>query len=148
MFGNNVQFYNPAIHSEELISKSILYVVKTNIGAEVYCAAELEEVVDGTQYYMLARPFGIAAYVAICRRQSDDEVEVDAKEEDMQQMEATLLQLRTAHHILKYHDHFDLNDVLTSLLPSKIPAVEIYNNGIFNELAICTAFSTDIVFVI
>jgi len=119
VFGNNVQFYNPAIHSEELISKSILYVVKTNIGAEVYCAAELEEVVDGTQYYMLCRPFGIAAYVAICRRQSDDEEKVDTKEEDKQQMEATLLQLRTAHHILKYHDHFDLNDVLTSLLPSK-----------------------------
>jgi len=117
VFGNNVQFYNPTIHSEELINKSILYVVKTNIGAEVYCAAELEEVVDGTQYYMLCRPFSIAAYVAICRRQSDEE-EVDAKEEDIQQMEATLLQLRTAHHILKYHDHFDLNDVLTSLRPS------------------------------
>ena len=67
---------------------------------------------------MLARPFGIAAYVAICRHQSDnDEEEFDTKE-DMQHMEATLLQLRTAHHILKYHDHFDLNDVLTSLLPS------------------------------
>ena len=39
-------------------------------------------------------------------------------------MEATLLQLRTAHHILKYHDHFDLNDVLTSLLPSKEAEVE------------------------
>ena len=117
VFGNNAQFYNPSIHSEALLSKSILYVVKTNIGAEVYCAAELEEVVDGNQYYMLARPFSVAAYVGICRRQSEEE-EFDAKE-DMQQMEATLLQLRSAHHILKYHDHFDLNDVLSSLPPSK-----------------------------
>ena len=60
VFGDNAQFYNPLSHSEYEISKSVQFVVRTNIGAECYCAAEIEEVLDSEQYYCLARPFGIA----------------------------------------------------------------------------------------
>ena len=67
VFGDNALFHDPACHSEEEIAKSVEYIVKTNIGAESYCAAELEEVVDIERYYLLARPFGIAGCVAICR---------------------------------------------------------------------------------
>ena len=123
VFGDNALFYDPACHSEEQISKSVEYIVKTNIGAESYCAAELEEVVDIERYYLLARPFGIAGCVAICR--INDETGqalvagvsggVENEEERVSKMEGVLLQLRTAHHILRYIDHFDLNDVLSSL---------------------------------
>jgi tRNA G10 N-methylase Trm11 len=93
------------------------YVIKTNIGAECYCAAELEEVFDIEQYTVLARPFEVAGYVAICRttmRQiSGGAVVATTIGEDARiEMEDALLQLRSAHHVLKYHDHFDLEDLI------------------------------------
>ncbi|KAL7538428.1 hypothetical protein ACHAXR_012771 [Thalassiosira sp. AJA248-18] len=124
VFGDNVQFYDTSFHLEEDFSNLLEYVVKTNIGAECYCAAEMEEVVDIERYALLARPFGIAGYVAIIRRriENDDDhcdassCEKGEEEEDrVSQMESTLLQLRSAHHVLRYHDHFDLSDVLSSL---------------------------------
>eukprot|EP00578_Thalassiosira_sp_NH16_P018309 CAMPEP_0181094364 /NCGR_PEP_ID=MMETSP1071-20121207/9954_1 /TAXON_ID=35127 /ORGANISM="Thalassiosira sp., Strain NH16" /LENGTH=780 /DNA_ID=CAMNT_0023176689 /DNA_START=50 /DNA_END=2392 /DNA_ORIENTATION=- len=115
VFGDNAQFYDPVHHSEEEVAKSVEYVVKTNIGAESYCAAELEEVLDIEQYHMLARPFGAAGYVAVCRRITNNASGGSDEAEMLSQIEETLLRLRTAHHVLRYHDHFDLADVLSSL---------------------------------
>ena len=133
VFGDNTVFYDPTIHSEEdVLSKSVMYVVKTNIGAESYCAAEMEEVLDMEKYHVLARPFGIAGYIAVCRL-SDVSVSDEVKEEDdVSQMESTLLQLRTAHHILRYHDHFDLSSVLDELSTKNEVSKEEQTNSIKN----------------
>mmetsp|Transcript_14357 Transcript_14357/g.31114 ORF Transcript_14357/g.31114 Transcript_14357/m.31114 type:complete len:749 (+) Transcript_14357:148-2394(+) len=116
VFGDDAQFYDPTCHVEEQVAKSVEYLVTTNIGAECYCAAELEEVVDIERYYLLARPFGVAGYVAVCRRTSENKDATGEEEEErVSQMEGTLLQLRNAHHVLRYHDHFDLSDLLPPL---------------------------------
>jgi len=36
-------------------------------------------------------------------------------------VEGALLRLRTAHHILRYHDHFELGDVLASASSDAMP---------------------------
>ncbi len=113
VFGDSARFYNSVCQSEDDIAKSVEFVVRTNIGAECYCAAEIEEVLVMERYCCLARPFGIAGYVAVCRRVIG-EGEDDAKEYEPTRLEAILLQLRTAHHVLRYHDHFDLGQVLSA----------------------------------
>lgn len=115
MFGDDAQFYNPLYHMEDEVSESVEFVVRTNIGAECYCAAEIEEVLDIERYCCLARPFGIAGYVAVCRRTLIGEVDDDdGKELTSSPLDAILLQLRSAHHVLRYNDHFDLSQVTSS----------------------------------
>lgn len=143
VFGDAVQFYDPSLHVEETVVKSVEYVVKTNIGAECYCAAEMEEVLDIERYYLLARPFGIAGYVAVCRKIDADET-VSGQEEELQlvrqEMEAALLQLRSAHHVLRYHDHFDLNDVLATLeAEEEVVVAEKESDGALSEEEATTA---------
>lgn len=106
VFGDNTKFHKDC--DDEM---AVEYVVKTNIGAECYCAAELEELLDIEQYTVLARPFEVAGYVAICRttKQTD---RATMGEDERIEMEAALLQLRSAHHILRYHDYFNLEDLL------------------------------------
>ena len=113
VFGDNAKFYKDYVLDNNDLT--VEYAVKTNIGAECYCVAELEEVLDIELYTVLARPFEVAGYVAICRTNSKKQNYANKEElaeEDRLEMEDALLQLRTAHHILKYHDHFDLNDLL------------------------------------
>ena len=105
VFGDDIQYYDPELHNNVKVE----YVVRTNIGAECYCAAELQEALDIERYKMLARPFGVAGYVAVCIVNGSVS---PCGEEDASQMQYTLLQLRTAHHILRYHDHFELDDVV------------------------------------
>jgi alkylated DNA repair dioxygenase AlkB len=105
VFGDSVQYYDSL--KDETVS--VEYLIRTNIGAECYCAAELEEVLDIERYKMLARPFGVAGYVAVCRVSDNIRQE---EEGDSSQVQNVLLQLRTAHHILRYHDHFELDDVV------------------------------------
>ena len=124
VFGDNAQFYNPLSHSEYEISKSVQFVVRTNIGAECYCAAEIEEVLDSEQYYCLARPFGIAGYVAICSRSIGKSENDEGNELVPSSIEAMLLQLRSAHHVLRYNDHFDLSHVLSSSVATDVEREE------------------------
>lgn len=114
VFGDCVQFYDPKLHSSGGKAPVVEYVIKTNIGAECYCAAEVEEALDVERFYLLARPFGVAGYVAVCSFDGSGRAGGGAGADDelASQMEATLLQLRTAHHVLRYHDHFDLDEVL------------------------------------
>ena len=105
VFGDDAKFFKDC--DDDMI---VEYVVKTNIGAECYCAAELGELLDIEKYTILARPFEVAGYVAICRTAKQS----IAGENERIEMESALLQLRSAHHILKYHDYFELEDVLSS----------------------------------
>ena len=125
VFGDTVTFYHPSTHPDSAsLSKRIDYVVKTNIGAESYCAAELQESLDTTimnhGYEIIARPLGIAGYVAACfknnhqrQRHENEKGEEEIMMNRESEMVGMLLQLRTAHHVLRYHGHFDLNDVLS-----------------------------------
>eukprot|EP00984_Skeletonema_dohrnii_P000929 scaffold302_cov91-Skeletonema_dohrnii-CCMP3373.AAC.5 len=107
VFGDNTKFHKD--YDGEI---TVEYVVKTNIGAECYCAAELEELLDIEQYTVLARPFEVAGYVAICRTTEQSAIAIGGEDERIE-MEDALLQLRSAHHVLKYHDYFNLEDLLT-----------------------------------
>ena len=106
VFGDNTKFHKD--YDGEI---TVEYVVKTNIGAECYCAAELEELLDIEQYTVLARPFEVAGYVAICRTTEQSAIAIGGEDERIE-MEDALLQLRSAHHVLKYHDYFNLEDLL------------------------------------
>ncbi|KAK1735909.1 2OG-Fe(II) oxygenase family protein [Skeletonema marinoi] len=114
VFGDNAKFHKD--YDGEI---TVEYVVKTNIGAECYCAAELEELLDIEQYTVLARPFEVAGYVAICRTTEQSAIAIGGEDERIE-MEDALLQLRSAHHVLKYHDYFNLED----LLPDQEEGVE------------------------
>ena len=129
VFGDTVNFHDSSSSlSGQLCPSEVVYVVKTNIGAECYCAAEIQEIlfsfVYDERYFVLARPFGIAGYVAICYRipntedhEDDDDDDVDEDEGELAlPLEREFLRLRTAHHVLKYHDHFELSDVVDSSL--------------------------------
>lgn len=107
VFGDNAKFHKDC--QDDVMT--VEYVVKTNIGAECYCAAELGEVLDIEKYTVLARPFEVAGYVAICRRTEQSDIATIGEDERIE-MEDALLQLRSAHHVLKYHDYFDLVDLL------------------------------------
>lgn len=130
VFGNSINFHDPSSTSgQQLSSDEVVYVVKTNIGAECYCAAEIQEIlfsfVYDERYFVLARPFGIAGYVAICYRtanntmikEDDDDDDDDEDEGELAlPLEREFLRLRTAHHVLKYHDHFELSEVVDTSL--------------------------------
>jgi hypothetical protein len=148
VFGDSARFHDPDADSidYDVAASSVRYVVRTNIGAECYCASEIEEVlssstsdvaIDGGEggggggYGVLARPFGIAGYVAVCRiaTTSGDDDDNDEEEDaegggelaSSRRMEGVLLRLRTAHHVLRYHDHFELSDVLASASSDAMP---------------------------
>jgi tRNA G10 N-methylase Trm11/alkylated DNA repair dioxygenase AlkB len=125
VFGDSVNFHDPSssLSSGQLLPSEVVYVVKTNIGAECYCAAEIKEIlftfVYDNRYFVLARPFGIAGYIAICYRTANNTmIDEDHEDDDEDEGELALplerefLRLRTAHHVLKYHDHFELSDVV------------------------------------
>ena len=146
VFGDFARFHDPdASIDYDVAASSVRYVVRTNIGAESYCASEIEEVlssstsdvaIDGGEgggggYRVLARPFGIAGYVAVCRIATTSGYDDDNDEEEdadrggelasSRRMEGVLLRLRTAHHVLRYHDHFELSDVLASASSDAMP---------------------------
>jgi alkylated DNA repair dioxygenase AlkB len=87
---------------------SIQYMVKTNLGAECYCAAEIQECLAPEDGCIMARPCGMDGYVAVCAPGGTTEA-LDATK-----AVAKLLRLRSAHHVMQYHTHFDLSDCCRS----------------------------------
>ncbi|KAL3809583.1 hypothetical protein ACHAXA_005799, partial [Cyclostephanos tholiformis] len=127
VFGDDALFHDSS--SDDVDSLTMRYVVRTNIGAECYCASEITEALTSlrssisSRHRVYARPFGIAGYVAICSNvvapsghremeEKDDDDDEEDEEDTSLIIEGELLRLRTAHHVLRYHDHFELGDVL------------------------------------
>ena len=79
------------------VTPNVRYTVSCNIGTEGAVAAEVMERLPGWQ--AVASPFGVRGYVAVCSEAPDESIV------------STLLQLRSALHVMKYHDHFTLADV-------------------------------------
>ena len=51
LFGDDIQYYDPELHNNVRVE----YAIRTNIGAECYCAAELQEALDIERNKMLVR---------------------------------------------------------------------------------------------
>lgn len=97
VFGTNV----PTVE----IPAPIQYVVKTNLGAEQYLAAELEEILpDG--WTAVSRPLNLDGYAAVCKASADITVE------------KILLRLKSAHHVMRYHTHYDISECCTNEFPT------------------------------
>jgi alkylated DNA repair dioxygenase AlkB len=122
----------------------IQFIVTTNLGAESYCAAELMELLqnDGDDdddsartMVVVARPLGLHGCVAVCcgasgggHHQHDDDEEEESQA-IIATVQCTLLQSRSAHHILRYHTHFSLNDLTDDTgypLWKDVPAERLY----------------------
>lgn len=97
---------------DNLQAMTVVYTIKTNIGAEGYAAAEAMELLnkDADMWSVVPRPFGVAGYVAVGRKRKDT---ADSEDDIAVQKAAvqSLLKLRSALHVMQYHDHFDLAEV-------------------------------------
>lgn len=102
VFGDGIRFGD--------VDEPIHYLVRTNLGAECYCAAEISELLSTrfNCWTVVARPLGMDGFVACAGETTDDIIETTS---------SILLKLKSAHHVLKYHDHFDLIDLVTDKFP-------------------------------
>jgi tRNA G10 N-methylase Trm11/alkylated DNA repair dioxygenase AlkB len=117
---------------------TVLYTVKTNIGAEGYAAAEIQErlmmmmMSDNSNnqqnllphhhfsWTVVPRPWGAGGYIAVGITTNHDSPPLPEEENnnkndlsslDAVVVEATLLKLRAAYFVMKHHDQFTLADV-------------------------------------
>ena len=107
VFGNNVPTGDLPLGKPNL-----WYLIKTNLGAESYCAAEVLEVLATEQetWGAVARPLQLDGFVGI--------VVGSSTAADEAGIVPQLLQLRTAHHVIRYHCHFDLEECCTEEFPT------------------------------
>ena len=107
VFGDNV-----SIGALDTDYSVIRYLVKTNLGAERYCGAEMQEVIGKaglkTEWNIVAAPLGMDGFVACCAPSSLGEVSPSV----LARTTSSLLALKSAHHILSYHTHFRLEDCI------------------------------------
>ena len=96
----------------------IQFLAKTNLGAERYCAAEVQEKLDGAGLVerdtlrVVAKPNGLDGYVALSSP-------LDGLAETIiDRIVPLLIKLRSAHHLLRYHCHFPLSECVTQECPS------------------------------
>ena len=88
------------------------FLIKANVGAECYCAAETIEVVKGLgNWDVVARPLFLDGYVACCA--PPDSIDQDS----ISATSKALLNLRSAHYIMDYYVHFDLQDLVNDEFP-------------------------------
>jgi tRNA G10 N-methylase Trm11/alkylated DNA repair dioxygenase AlkB len=92
--------FGDGIESIPVSKEEVVYLVKTNIGAECYTAAEILEVLDATMWRVAPKPWETAGYVALIPIRCASESPL-----------SELLELRSAHHVLQFHDCFDLSDI-------------------------------------
>jgi tRNA G10 N-methylase Trm11/alkylated DNA repair dioxygenase AlkB len=120
IFGDDLQL---SLSSKDILEpSSVAYVIKTNLGAERYCAAELEENIKthGWEklWHFVIRPFDIDGYVALCRKtdevKSNKEFDDDSRE-ILKRTESMLLKMQSIHNVLRYHAHFRLQDCVADV---------------------------------
>eukprot|EP00980_Cylindrotheca_fusiformis_P008616 scaffold1830_cov117-Cylindrotheca_fusiformis.AAC.15 len=103
VFGEGVQIEDvdedyPEIH----------YLVSTNLGAEKYCGAEMQEMLAAanlTEHWrIVATPLGLDGFVACTAPTKEVPAMIIGKTTSL------FLKLRSAQHILDYHCHFNLQE--------------------------------------
>jgi 23S rRNA G2445 N2-methylase RlmL/alkylated DNA repair dioxygenase AlkB len=88
---------------DQLLPCDLKFLVKTNMGAEGYCAAEIREsIAVSSNWEVRKRPFELDGYIGVCCSSCTTEAS--------KQIKSALMQLKTAHHVLQYHYHFTLRD--------------------------------------
>jgi tRNA G10 N-methylase Trm11 len=120
----------------------IQYTLSCNIGTEGPTAAEALEILsadndsaaDGsgtgtTVWNAIASPFGVRGYVALCTTTSDQTNAQDNEDNDNTNekkmhyiktvVPSLLLQLRSVLHVMQYHDHFTLEEVVHATTSNK-----------------------------
>jgi 23S rRNA G2445 N2-methylase RlmL/alkylated DNA repair dioxygenase AlkB len=104
----------PTTHDDGFAPLELRFLVKTNMGAEGYCAAEIRERLsdleeDTSNWTVLTRPFDFDGYIGLfCP--NDDCEQPEGEFGPAVAVRNELLQLKTAHHVLNYRYHFVLRD--------------------------------------
>ncbi|CAB9511184.1 ketoglutarate-dependent dioxygenase alkB homolog 3 [Seminavis robusta] len=109
---------------DKLKIMNVVFTAKTNIGAEGYAAAEIQQLLsirfqDNSNWTVVPRPWGAAGYVAIGTLQSpqittDNNTNNDDSDSASQaKLSSELLKLRASIYVMQFHDRFDLADVVT-----------------------------------
>jgi len=128
LFGDNVRVGTSSDDREDDSDGrgKVRYVVSCNIGTETQCAAEIREKLTSIGGWdVVARPYGIAGYVGCIAPDGADEGGNHKGDAAASQ----LLELRSALNVLRYHDHFGLEDVAEAngnIPPSQIDGEMMY----------------------
>ncbi|KAG7374794.1 DNA-N1-methyladenine dioxygenase [Nitzschia inconspicua] len=124
IFGEDLSRSNE-LFRDTLEPNQVFFLAKTNLGAEKYTAAEIQEHLDAEKQHngsmipwqIIIRPFEIDGFVACClpmeemdTKESSDENDRRTKTIMLSQMQSILLKLRSVYHVIRYHHHFRLND--------------------------------------
>lgn len=111
LFGDNVRV---GASRDDEYDGAVRYTVSCNIGTEAQCAAEIREKLssfpsegDEGDWDVVARPYGVAGYVACVARGTGTDEDHQAD----QAAASKLLQLRSALNVMHHHDMFALEDV-------------------------------------
>ena len=113
LFGSDAktEFSNPE-------SPRVYFTVSCNIGTEGPVAAEVKEALQGDERWeVVATPFGIMGYVAICA--------LDDSQSETTEIVSKLLKLRSVLNVMEFHDFFALDDVASTPL-SQIDGEALY----------------------
>ena len=96
----------------DIAKSSVKYTVSTNGGAECYTAAEITEILErlGLQHKMeiWPRPWSVVCYVLLATANNLEDAELTTEERS--NLETSLLKMRSVHHVMIYHDSFDLQE--------------------------------------
>ena len=91
-------------------------LAKTNVGAERYCGAEIQEMLEAAQkaniFRVVAKPCGLDGYVALATSKETLPHSV------FDEFGPRLVKLRSAHHVLRHHFHFHLKECTTQECPT------------------------------
>jgi 23S rRNA G2445 N2-methylase RlmL len=100
------------------------FLAKTNLGSERYCGAEMQEVVDAARlldpavraadWKVIAKPHGLDGFVALTTSSSRSTISKESRDRTA----SILLKMRSVHHILLYHTHFNLSECTTAECPT------------------------------
>eukprot|EP00537_Pseudo-nitzschia_pungens_P006515 CAMPEP_0172361748 /NCGR_PEP_ID=MMETSP1060-20121228/5532_1 /TAXON_ID=37318 /ORGANISM="Pseudo-nitzschia pungens, Strain cf. cingulata" /LENGTH=842 /DNA_ID=CAMNT_0013084111 /DNA_START=136 /DNA_END=2664 /DNA_ORIENTATION=+ len=96
-------------------TSDLCFLVKTNMGAEGYCAAEIREHLaeleeNTSDWIVRTRPLEFDGYIGLFCRGDENEKSTSASASTAVAVRNALLTLKTAHHVLRYHHHFPLKD--------------------------------------
>ena len=133
LFGDNVRVGTSSDKEYDSDGRGkVRYAVSCNVGTEPQCAAEIREKMVGIGiggWDVVARPYGIAGYVGCLAPDGADEGGNHHQQGVTSTAASQLLELRSALHVLRYHDHFGLEDVAGAngnISPSQIDGEMMY----------------------
>ena len=116
LFGDDIRLGTTT--DEPTAYGKVQYTLSCNIGIECQLGAEAVERLGGSLWKAVARPWGVAGYVAVILQENTNQSVVDDDSNNnnisaiLSAAAEQLLELRAAHNVMQYHDHFTLQQVL------------------------------------